>query len=217
MSKLTNILTSTALKPLKVIKKTLARFEQDRSGVAAVEFALIAPIMIMMYFGIAEVSHAIAIDRKVSHATNVAGDLATQVTELQTDDVKEVLVATLKVLAISDSQNVNIELASYDLDPSNNPRLLGRVNLNSGSQPFKPFDPAALDGRILSQDSGIVVARIAYDFEPLQLRFFDSNVNLRETFMFKPRQSEKIQIGNNIGDQVTCTSSGYDSVSCTGP
>lgn len=214
MSQLKHILTSTALEP---IQKTLTRFKRDRSGVAALEFALIAPIMIAMYFGIAEISHAISIDRKVSHATNVAGDLATQITQLETDDVKEVMVATLKVLSIADSQNVNIELASYDLDPSNNPRLLGKANLNSGSQPFKAFDPSSLDSRILSQDSGIIVARIAYNFEPLQVRYFDSNVNLRETFMFKPRQSEKVQIGANIGDQVTCTSSGYDTVTCTGP
>jgi Flp pilus assembly protein TadG len=51
----------------------LTRFVGECRGVSAVEFALIAPLMISLYFGCAEVSDAIAVDRKVSL---IAGTLA---------------------------------------------------------------------------------------------------------------------------------------------
>jgi hypothetical protein len=37
---------------------------QDRSGIAATEFAVIVPIMLVMFFGTVEFSTGVAIDRK---------------------------------------------------------------------------------------------------------------------------------------------------------
>jgi Flp pilus assembly protein TadG len=42
------------------------RFARDRRGVSAVEFALLAPIMVALYLGCVEVSDAVSADRKVS-------------------------------------------------------------------------------------------------------------------------------------------------------
>lgn len=207
-----NLLSTVAHKAKSVIH----RFNLDTGGVAAIEFAFIAPIMIAMYFGLAETASAISVDRKVSHATNVAGDLAAQVSELSAADIEEVLAATLKVLDIDDSHNVNIEIASYDLDDDDDPRLLGKVALNNGAQGFQPFNPAELDTRILNQNSGVVVARVAYRFTPLKLRYIDTDLNLRETFLLKPRRSAAVIIGEGEGSEIACTSTGRDNVSCGG-
>jgi len=42
------------------------RFARDRRGVSAVEFALLAPVMIGLYIGCVEISDGVAADRKVS-------------------------------------------------------------------------------------------------------------------------------------------------------
>lgn len=49
-----------------------------RDGVAAVEFAFIAPILILAYFGVAELCGAMLADRKAYHAASAIGDLVTQ-------------------------------------------------------------------------------------------------------------------------------------------
>ena len=50
----------------------------DRSGLAAVEFAMIFPIMVLMFFGVVELSAAISADRKATLVARTLSDLTSQ-------------------------------------------------------------------------------------------------------------------------------------------
>ena len=50
----------------------------DRSGLAAVEFAMIIPIMVVLFFGTDEFSAAVAVDRKVTQVARTLSDLTSQ-------------------------------------------------------------------------------------------------------------------------------------------
>ena len=41
------------------------RFLGDRRGVSAIEFAFIAPVMILMYFGVAELTQGMMAERRM--------------------------------------------------------------------------------------------------------------------------------------------------------
>lgn len=204
-----------SLRPIESMVRKSRSFKTDKSGVAAIEFAIIAPIMIGVYFGLAEVASAISVDRRVSHTANVVGDLATQTTELLNVDVEEVMAAAVRVLDLPNVNDVTIELRSYDLDANGNPRELGRATLNQG-QDLQPFNPDTVDSRILNTTSGVVVARVAYSYTPLMLRFTDADINLRETFILKPRRSASVPIGDNPALPVKCSATTVTNISCGG-
>lgn len=50
----------------------------DCSGLAAVEFAMVFPIMVVLYFGVVEFSSAIAVDRKATQVARTLSDLTSQ-------------------------------------------------------------------------------------------------------------------------------------------
>ena len=50
----------------------------DRSGLAAIEFAMIVPIMLVMFFGTVEFSSGVAVDRKVTLISRTLSDLTSQ-------------------------------------------------------------------------------------------------------------------------------------------
>lgn len=52
-----------------------SRFSRCREGIAAVEFAFVAPIMLCMFIGVVELSQGITVDRRVSHITSSTADL----------------------------------------------------------------------------------------------------------------------------------------------
>ena len=56
----------------------IARVAADRRGVAAIEFALVAPLLLCMYFVTMEVSQAIETNKKVSRIGSMVADLVTQ-------------------------------------------------------------------------------------------------------------------------------------------
>ena len=54
------------------------RFCTDRRGVAAIEFAFLAPVLLAMYFVTMEVSQGIETSKKVSRISSMVADLVTQ-------------------------------------------------------------------------------------------------------------------------------------------
>jgi len=48
----------------------------DRSGIAATEFAVIVPVMLLMFFGLVEFSSGVAADRKVTLVARTLSDLS---------------------------------------------------------------------------------------------------------------------------------------------
>ena len=59
----------------------------DRSGLAAVEFAMIFPMMVVMFFGVVELSAAIAVDRKATLVARTLSDLTSQMASVADADL----------------------------------------------------------------------------------------------------------------------------------
>ncbi len=67
-----------ALSPLMKTQKTVSRFVKNSQAVAAVEFALIAPILLVLFLGTVEVSLVVSVDRKISRTSSSIADLIAQ-------------------------------------------------------------------------------------------------------------------------------------------
>ena len=81
------------------LSQRLARLRSDESGVSAVEFALLLPLMLMLYLGTAEVSLGIGVDRKVTLTSRTVADLASQVSSISSADMSNILGAASSVIA----------------------------------------------------------------------------------------------------------------------
>jgi Flp pilus assembly protein TadG len=169
-----------------------------------------------MYFGLAEIASAISVDRRISHGTNVAGDLATQQPDLKDGDIEEIISAAVRVMGVSNASQISIDMESFILPAEGQPpESRGRIQLNSSVGNFSNFDASTLDTKLLNSKSGVVVTRVRYRYTPLQLRFFDSTITLDETFLLKPRRSDAVNFQDGAGSSVVCTATSYSNVSCS--
>ena len=70
------------------------RWKSDKSGVAAVEFAMIVPIMFFMFIGAVEISQAITVDRRVTQVASSMADLVarkeTSITQTEMGDITKI-------------------------------------------------------------------------------------------------------------------------------
>lgn len=78
--------------------KIAGRFRRDRRGVAAMEFALIAPTIVLLYLGSIEVTMGFDVNKNLGRATSMVADLVTQqqtITKAQITDIMAIATATM--------------------------------------------------------------------------------------------------------------------------
>src|SRR5690348_4866064 len=83
-----------------------ARFVTDRRGGAAVEFAFILPVMLILYLGSVEVCQMISVYRLVNLTTSTVTNLVAQYTTISASQVMpDILHASVQVLYPNPSSN----------------------------------------------------------------------------------------------------------------
>ena len=78
---------------IRALKRSLRRFAGDRRGASAVEFALIAPFMILLYLGAVEIILALSIDRKITSAASALADLVAQDDVITDGEMADIMTA----------------------------------------------------------------------------------------------------------------------------
>lgn len=69
----------------------LHRFVRDRRGVSAVEFALIAPLMIAFYFGLTEFCQGYMAQKRMGHSAAAVADLVAQTDVVTTSELDDIV------------------------------------------------------------------------------------------------------------------------------
>lgn len=77
-----------AMKSLHHLKRQITAFSGNAGGLAAVEFAIILPLMLVTVFGTVGVTSVITIDRKVTLVARTLSDLTSQSTAVTDDIIK---------------------------------------------------------------------------------------------------------------------------------
>jgi Flp pilus assembly protein TadG len=114
----------TGITTMRVRAAALAAWRQalalrgDTRGVSAVEFAMIIPLMFVMFFGMLDVSNGFAIDRKVSQITQGIADLTSRYTTLAETDVANFFVIADAMLTPYDKTKLKATISQVYIDPA---------------------------------------------------------------------------------------------------
>jgi len=131
---------------------TLRKLKKSEDGIAAIEFAFIAPIMLGLYFGMSEIAMGIMTDRNVSHATAVTADLATQLPMLNSLELSDIMTATVAVMEVPASKlnDVTIEINSYQMLNDGTINEVGYARLGPQISAGGPanYDPVGLSSQM---------------------------------------------------------------------
>nr|WP_245326654.1 TadE family protein [Bradyrhizobium sacchari] len=90
----------------------------DGSGLAATEFAVVVPLMLVMFFGTVEFSSAVAIDRKVTLVARTLSDLTSQSTSLGDADITNFFAASTGIMTPYATTPVLATITELYVDPS---------------------------------------------------------------------------------------------------
>ena len=100
---------------LRRMTRAALRLARDRSGVAFVEMALLAPVLFMMYTGAYVVSDMVTCGRKVSLTARTITDLTSQYGSVSTANLTAVLSNSAYVLAPYNSSNASLRISEVQV------------------------------------------------------------------------------------------------------
>src|SRR5580658_425232 len=75
------------------------KFSTDADAVAATEFAIVVPFMLLLYVGGIELADGMAINVKVSATSHSVADMVTQNTSLSTASMQNILTGATAIIA----------------------------------------------------------------------------------------------------------------------
>lgn len=143
----------------------ISRFARAAGGLAAVEFALIAPIMILLFFGVVEGSGALAASRKTLLASNTLADLVAQETQILKADLDDLFIGMEDVIDPRDI-DVTFRVLSVTLDPDDDKVKVDWSYDSTGAEPYAAGSEysGGLDVALFDDTASLIIAETAYAY-----------------------------------------------------
>jgi Flp pilus assembly protein TadG len=163
----------------------LRSFKRDERAVSAVEFALLAPMMIGLYLGGVEISEGISVDRKVTLAAGAIANLAAQTSTLSTSEMSDILDATTAIIAPYSTAPLKITVSCIKIDANQVATVKWSVTRNGTMRSGSIALPAALK----VANTQLIFGETSYSYTPTVGHVIKSSINLSDTMYMAPRIS----------------------------
>jgi Flp pilus assembly protein TadG len=171
----------------------LRRFAADARGVSAIEFAFIAPILIVFYFGMAETCQLLIAQRRVNHSAAAVADLVSQTqgatTKAALDDR---LLAGQTIMAPFPQAGMTMRLTSVTKGAGTAPATVDWSYPAGGLSKGATFTPSTP----LNAGESVIVAQATYNYTSAIGYFLPGVQVLTHKAELRPRKEDTIACTN---------------------
>jgi len=172
------------------LSRRITLLRRDQSGVSAVEFAMLLPLMVTLYLGAVEISQGVAIHRKVTLTARTVADLASQVTSINNADMTNMLTAAQAVIAPFPSNQLQVTVSAVSVDANGVAKVKWSDTLNGTPRAVDETvePPAALK----VPNSQLIWSEVHYNYLPVIGYVVTGALNLFDQIYMRPRLSDTV-------------------------
>lgn len=192
-----------------VLFRAAARAARCRRGVAAVEFAMVLPIMALLFFGMLEASDLLTVKRRLANASNSLVDLIAQEPSITAAQLDDSIIGVTRLLEPTDTSTLTIKIVSVVKGP--NPGDKPTVHWSRDEDGQTPYAAGSVyagleDETTLNSNASLLVVEFDYEYDSgISGRVFQTPFDFAQKAMRWPRKSTRVQFCATA-DPATCTS-----------
>jgi Flp pilus assembly protein TadG len=168
------------------------RFLKDGAGAAAVEFAIIAPVMIVMYFGLAELTQAMMAQRRTSHTGSTIGDLVAQGGSTTPAELSDIFTVGGAIVAPFPTAPLSMRISSITADVNDVAKVDWSVASNM--TPLAKGTVVTPPASALAAGQSVIESDVKYVYNSPVNYVLPTPITFTNTYYLRPR----------VSNQVTC-------------
>ena len=173
----------------------LKKILRDRRGSAAVEFAFIAPLMILMYCGLSETTQGLMASRRTAHVATTIGDLTAQQVQINAATVADIFIVGRAILAPFPTASLKMRITSVTADAGGTPKVVW-------SQGYGGMAPLAgtvsgVPAGLIGPNENTIQAEVSYTYTSSVQKALPAPIVMTQKSFLKPRKGVEVLWSNS--------------------
>jgi Flp pilus assembly protein TadG len=190
-------------------RRMAAALVKDRRGVAAIEFAMIVPIMLVLFFGTVEFSSGVAVDRKVTLIARTLSDLTSQSAATVNDSyLQNVFTASISIMYPYAATPTNATLSEIYVSSTNVATVqwsksatiqtgATQATLTTSSRHYNDIVTSIVPVQLLVPKTYLILSEVNYLYTPtIGYVMAKAGVTLQDVAYTRPRQVTCLSYNN---------------------
>lgn len=169
------------------VRRSARDLSGDCRGLAAVEFAMIVPLMLVLFFGTVEFSSGIAVDRKVTIMARTLSDLTSQNISVTDTVLTNIFNASTGIMTPYSTTPVNSTITELYVDPVSK---VARVQWSKGSSARAAGTTVAIPTSLKVGGTFLIFSEVSYKYTPsIGFVMTKTGITMSDFTYTRPRQS----------------------------
>jgi Flp pilus assembly protein TadG len=173
--------------------RLLRSFKRDRDGASAVEFAILAPLLITLYFGCVEITDGIAADRKVTLTAGALANLTSQSQTISAAGMTNILNASAAIIKPYSVGNLTATITCLNIDEAGIAKVKWSATLNGTAR--TEGATVTLPDAALAVQGQLVWSEVSYNYTPVVGYTFTGSISLADQMFMSPRVTAPVYDG----------------------
>jgi len=173
----------------------LCALARERRGVAALEFAALLPLFIILYLGTFEIGQGISINLNNALAARTVADLASQYTDVYNADMTSILGASSTVLAPYPTQTFSVTVSEVTVDATGKATVTWSDTLNGTARGVG--QSVTLPAGMNIPGSSLIWGETQYVYTPSLGYVLTGSITLSSQIFMSPRNAPSVNRWNS--------------------
>jgi Flp pilus assembly protein TadG len=187
--------------------RRLRRLLSHEGGVAAVEFSLILPILVVLWIGGVEVTGALSVDRRLNNLAASIGDLVARSKKVTHNEVDDIFDLAPGALFPYSANGIALRVTAVKVDDTGKAtvawsRAEGSKPAHADNAEMNAFVPQTL--RI--PKTQIIMSEVYHTYKPALGYVITGNLLLEDRMFFVPRLVPKVELCETAAQNSPCKS-----------
>jgi len=181
------------------LARVFRKLGSDRSGVSAIEFVLIFPILVALLAGTVDFGQALIVSRKMNQIAGTLGDMVSQQSAWTSSEINAIIAGSATIIQPFSPTNLTIQVAVVDVAADLTTKVNWAKAYNTTALAKNSASPVAISTDIAEAGVQLITVKATYDLTTpfstlLKPVTGVTAYHYNKTFIMRPRVKDTVTL-----------------------